>query len=128
METSRAATGMFEVLAMRIVRSMRDLPGPRVVELGELGEHVGHLVAALAAADVDDDVGVAPLGERVLGHRLAGAEAAGDGRGAAARDGEEDVDDALPGDQRLVHAHLLDVRPGLAHGPVVRHGHLPRRR
>ncbi len=30
---------------------------------GNSVEHLGHLVAALAAADVDDDVGVGPLGE-----------------------------------------------------------------
>jgi len=32
-------------------------------ELGEVLEHLGHLVAALAAADVDDAVGVGELGE-----------------------------------------------------------------
>ena len=39
-------------------------------------DHVGHLVAALAAPDVDDDVGVAPLGDLLQQHGLAGAEAA----------------------------------------------------
>ena len=95
METSRAATGMFEVLAMRIVRSISGRPERGSLSSGKLAQHLGHLVAALAAADVDDDVGVGPLGELVLGDGLAGAESAGDGRGAALADGEERVDDAL---------------------------------
>ena len=61
---------------MMTVRSASRPPGARVRELGQLGEHVGHLVAALAAADVDDHVGVAPLGDLLQQHGLAGAEAA----------------------------------------------------
>ncbi len=74
--------------------------GAWILERGELLEHVGHLVAALAAADVDDHVGVAPLRDLLEQHGLAGAEAAGDGRGAAPRDREEDVEHALAGDER----------------------------
>ena len=62
---------------MTTVRSASRPPGPRVGQLGELAEHVGQLVAALAAADVDDHVGVAPLGDLLQQHRLAGAEPAG---------------------------------------------------
>ena len=73
---------------------------PGVGQLGELVQHVGHLVAALAAADIDDDIGIGPLGQAVLHHRLAGAKAAGDGGRAALGDGKERVDDALAGDER----------------------------
>ena len=76
--------------------------GPRVCELRELVEHFRQLVASLAAGDVDDHVGVSPLGERLLEHRLAGAEAAGDRRGPAAREREECVDRPLTADERRV--------------------------
>ena len=66
----------------------------------ELGDDVGHLVAALAAADVDDDVGVAPLGDLLQQQGLAGAEPAGDGGGAAPGDREQHVEDPLAGHQR----------------------------
>ena len=78
--------------------------GARIGELRKLVEHLRQLVAALAAGDVDDHVGVAPLGERLLEHRLAGAEAARDRRGAAAREREERVDRPLTGDERRVEA------------------------
>ena len=74
---------------MITVRSASRPPVRGSVERGELGEHVGHLVAALAAADVDDHVGVAPLGDLLQQHGLAGAEAAGHGGAAAAGDREE---------------------------------------
>ena len=76
--------------------------GARVRELGQLGEHVGHLVAALAAADVDDHVGGAPLGDLLEEHGLAGAEAARDGGAAAPGDREHGVENPLAGQQRLV--------------------------
>jgi hypothetical protein len=40
--------------------------GGGIAERRELLDHLGHLVAALAAADVDDDVDVAVLGDRLL--------------------------------------------------------------
>ena len=101
-------------------------PGVRVLQLRELVQHLGHLVAALAAADVDDHVGVAPLRERFLQHRLAGAEPAGQGGAAAARHREQQVEDALAGDQRPGDAEPLAYRPRRAHGPVVGHRHLER--
>ena len=85
---------------MMTVRSASGRPVRGSTSSRELVDHVGHLVASLAAADVDDDVGVAPLGDLLQQHRLAGAEAAGHGGGAAAGDREEQVEDALPGEQR----------------------------
>ncbi len=93
----------------------------RVLEFGELDEHVGHLVATLAATDVDDDVGVAVLGDRLLGDRLARAEWAGDGGGAAHREREEHVEDAHPGEERRHRVELLLERARLSHWPRVHH-------
>ena len=95
--------------------------GARVLELRELVEHLGHLVAALAAADVDDHVGVAPLGERFLQHGLAGAEAAGQRGAAAARHREQRVEDALAGDHRRVGRQAVRDRARRAHRPGVAH-------
>ena len=76
----------------------------RIDDFRELAQHVRHLIAALAAADVDDDVGVGPLGELVLRAGLPRAKTTWDGRRAAFPDREECVDDALPRDERLGNA------------------------
>ncbi len=81
--------------------------GARIGELGKFAQHFRHLVAALAAADIDDDVGVAPFRQRLLQHGLAGAEAAGNGGLAAARDRKQGVEDALAGDHRRVGGQTL---------------------
>ena len=69
---------MLEVLAIRTVRSVSGLPVFGSTSSLNSVQHLRHLVAALAAADVDDDIRVAPLGKLVLRHGLAGAEAARD--------------------------------------------------
>mmetsp|Transcript_64817 Transcript_64817/g.166821 ORF Transcript_64817/g.166821 Transcript_64817/m.166821 type:complete len:597 (+) Transcript_64817:397-2187(+) len=86
-------------------------------ELREICEHLSHLVAALAAADVDDDVRVGVLGEGLGDDRLAAAEGAGHRRGATLRHREQGIDDALAREQRGVALQLLNRRPGLAHRP-----------
>ena len=50
------------------------LSGIGVMQLRELHQNVGHFVAALAAANVDDDVDVRPLCQLVLHDGLARAE------------------------------------------------------
>mmetsp|Transcript_58539 Transcript_58539/g.154144 ORF Transcript_58539/g.154144 Transcript_58539/m.154144 type:complete len:435 (-) Transcript_58539:80-1384(-) len=92
-------------------------------ELREIGEHLGHLVAALAAADVDNDVGVGVLGKGLGDHRLAAAEGAGHRRGAALRDREQGVDDALAREQRGVALKLLHGGPSHAHRPPLEEVH-----
>lgn len=54
-------------------------------ELGEVHEHLRHFVAALAAADVDDAVAVAVLGQRLADHRLAAPERPRNRAGACIR-------------------------------------------
>ncbi len=101
------------------------LAGAGVGQLRELPQHVGHLVAALAAADVDHDVHVGPLGQLVLHHGLAGAEGTGHGGGAALGDGEHGVDDALAGLERCHRRELLLIGTADADGPLLHHGQLP---
>mmetsp|Transcript_16908 Transcript_16908/g.42446 ORF Transcript_16908/g.42446 Transcript_16908/m.42446 type:complete len:669 (+) Transcript_16908:112-2118(+) len=90
-------------------------------ERGELVQHLRHLIAALAAADVDDAVRVGKLGERLANDGLAAAKGAGDGAGAAQHGGEEGVQHALPRQQRVGAQHLLGVGARGAHGPQVHH-------
>ena len=92
---------------------------PRVDELGEIGQHVGHLVATFAAADIDDDIGVGVLGQRLLDHGLAGAEASGHGDDAAFGHREQEVEDPLPGDERPVVGQARRRGPRPAHGPAL---------
>eukprot|EP00962_Isochrysis_galbana_P003599 scaffold1021_cov108-Isochrysis_galbana.AAC.20 len=91
-------------------------------ELGEVLEHLGHLVAALAASDVDDAVRVGELGQRLRDDRLAAAEGAGHSAGAAEHRGKERVDDTLAGEERHVAHQLLGGGARRAHRPEVLHG------
>ena len=94
--------------------------GARVDELAKLAQGVRHLVAALAAPDVHDDVRVAPLGDLLEEDRLAGAEAAGHRCGAPSREREEEVEDALAGGQRRLQVQALGERSRTSHGPQAR--------
>ncbi|CAN4010611.1 DNA topoisomerase, partial [Dysosmobacter welbionis] len=98
------------------------LPGAGVLQLRELPEHVGHLVAPLAAADVDHDVHIRPLGQLVLHHSLAGAEGPGHGGGAALGNGEQGVNDPLAGAQRPLGGIFVLVGPPDPDRPLLHHG------
>ena len=100
MLASRAATGMLEVLAIRMVRSMSDAPVRGSIKRRELLEDLGEFVAAFSASDVDDHVGVGPFGEGLFVNGLAGPEPTRDGGGAAPGDRVENVHHPLAGDER----------------------------
>ena len=96
------------------------IPALRVLEFRELLQDLRHLVAALAAADVNDNVGVAPFGELVLRNSFSGAEAARDSGGAASGDREEEVDDSLSGEERHVRFEPALTWPRVPDGPLLR--------
>ena len=102
---------------MITVRSTSRRPVRGSSSAPQLVDRVGELVAPLPAADVDDHVGVAPLGDLLQQHGLAGAEAADDRRGRALGDGEQQVEDPLAGDQRLGGVEAAGDRAGTAHRP-----------
>jgi len=78
---------------------------------------------ALAAPDVDDDVGITPFRQLLQQHRLSGAEPAGHASAAAAGHREQQIQGALPGAQHRGLRLPGPVRPGLAHRPAHRHPH-----
>ena len=102
---------------MMTVRSISGRPVRGSVSLRKFVEHARHFVAALAAAQIDDDVGVAAFRERFEQHRLARAEAAGDRGLASARHRKHAVEDALAGDERLASTAGAP-RPAAARGPA----------
>ena len=120
----------------RHIRGVRDedgalhqrAAGARVLELGKFAQNLGHLVAALAAAYEDYYPGVRPLGQLVLGHRLAGAEPARDAGAAAFRYRKKSVYDTLPGHQRPVDQPALRHRPRPADRPFLQHFYFHRAR
>jgi hypothetical protein len=89
-------------------------------QLGKLTQDLGHLVAALAATHVDDDVGFREARERLLDHRLAGAKAARQCDGAALGNGEEQVEDPLTRHEGSVGRQALGHGARSSHGPAVR--------
>ena len=99
-------------------------PRPRILQLRELAQHLGHLVAALAAADVHDDVRVRPLRQRLLRHRLARAKPARYRRGAALRYREERIDHPQTRQQRTRQRLTLTHRTRTAQRPVREHRQL----
>ena len=53
------------------------------------------ILASLAATDVNDDFRIRPLGKLVLDDGFTAAERSGNSRNAAARNGEQRIDNAL---------------------------------
>ncbi len=107
--------GMFEVFAMRIVRSMSERP-VRGRSGGETRATHRSSRSPVHRIHVDDDVGVAPAGDGVLGHRLARAESAGIAT-VPHLPGKEHVDDPLPVIKGIESGFALGYRP------VTRMGH-----
>mmetsp|Transcript_41016 Transcript_41016/g.105878 ORF Transcript_41016/g.105878 Transcript_41016/m.105878 type:complete len:413 (+) Transcript_41016:159-1397(+) len=66
-------------------------------ELREVRQHLGHLVTALTAADVDDDVRVRVLRKGLRDDGLAAAEGTRDSGSATLRHREKSIDHALAG-------------------------------
>jgi hypothetical protein len=93
--------------------------GARVFSFGKGLQHVDQFVAALAAADIDNDIGVGPARDLLLHHGLAGTEGAGHRALAALELREEGVDDALAGDQRRDAVVARTIGPGSAHRPAM---------
>ncbi len=72
------------------------LAGLGVFQFRELHKYVCHLVAPLAASDVDYDVRIRPLGQLVLYYGLAAPERSRYSCNAAFRNGEQGIDNPLP--------------------------------
>jgi len=74
----------------------------RVCQFGKLHQHIGHLIAALPAADIDDNIRIDPFGQLVLNDGFAGAERPGHASRAPFGYRKKGIDDALAGQQDFV--------------------------
>ena len=111
----------------RHVRRIGDQDGPlhqrlsglRIFQFRELVQHVRHLIAPLAAADIDHDVGFRPFRQLVLDHGLAASEGTRHCRHAAFGDREKCIDDALARYKGHLRRKLLLVRTAPADRPFL---------
>ncbi len=87
----------------------------------ELGKDFRHLVAAFAAADVDHDLGIRPLGQLLLGHGLATPERAGNCGCATFGNREETIKNTLTGDQGSRRILLFSYGTGDTDRPALDH-------
>mmetsp|Transcript_8655 Transcript_8655/g.14936 ORF Transcript_8655/g.14936 Transcript_8655/m.14936 type:complete len:548 (+) Transcript_8655:633-2276(+) len=95
-------------------------------QLGEVLEDFSHLVTALAAADVDNDIRVGKLGQRLRDHSLAATERARDRARSTQHRREKGIENALASEKRHVGHELLEDRARRTHGPQLEHGILGR--
>ena len=77
-----------------------------ILEFRELHQNIGHLVATLTTAHVDNDVCIRPLGQLVLHDRLAGSEGTRNRSGSTLGHRKEGVDDPLSGHHRDLRRQL----------------------
>ena len=95
------------------------LTGLRVFQFRKLVQNVGHLISALAAADIDHDVCLRPFCQLMLNNRLAASEGSRYGCHTAFCDGEEHVNHALSGDQRHAGRQFLLIWTAFTNRPFL---------
>ena len=111
----------------RHIRCICDKYGPvgkslsrsRVNELGEFFKNLRHFVSALAAADINDDISIAPFCKLVLCHSFARAEAARYSSRAALCYRENGIDNTLTRDKRLIYRQTVSKRTRLLDRPFL---------
>ena len=87
----------------------------------ELCENLSHLVPALTASDVNNDLSVRPLGQLLLSNGLAASEWSRDTSGTTLSQREEEVEDPLACDERYIRCVLLHEWSGRSHRPLLHH-------
>ena len=97
----------------------------RILQLGEIFQNLRHLIAALTAADVNNDICIGELRNGVLSHGLAGSETARYGGCTAARNRENCIQNSLSGDQRHRRRHTSGRRTRHADRPLLSERKLP---
>lgn len=88
---------------------------------GEIHQDLSHFVAAFTAADVDDNVTVGELGQRLANDGLAATKSTGNAHGATLHTGEEGIKDTLADNQGLGRGELVGRGAGYTDGPVLHH-------
>lgn len=92
--------------------------------LGEIHQHLSHLVTALTAADVDDDITVRELGHTLGNDSLATSKGTGNAHRSTLDTGEESIQHSLTDNEGLIRR--LPVADGTGHtdGPGLHHTEL----
>ena len=98
------------------------MPGLRIHQFSEFFQNLCHLVSSLAAADIDDNICIGPLGDLMLGHGFPGTETTGDSGCTAFCDREHGIQDTLTGDQWLGCRETSFGRAGNADRPFLAQG------
>jgi len=93
----------------------------RVIQQRKLVQYSGHFITALAAAYIDNDVCITPLGQCFLQYGLAGSKSAGHRGTPAAPNRKQAVQNTLPRKQRSSNRLALQNRPWLSYRPVMAH-------
>lgn len=92
-----------------------------MVYLWEVHQDFSHLVTALAASNVNNDVGVGELGQRLTNDSLSTPESTRNADSTTLDTGEKGVQDTLADNEGPVGGQLLGSGTGNSDGPVVHH-------
>ncbi len=95
------------------------IAGFGVLQLRELVQNVGHLVAALAAADINDNIRLGPLSQLMLHNGFARPKGTRNRRDAAFGDGEQRINNTLTGDQRHIRRQFFLVGTAFSNRPAL---------
>lgn len=92
--------------------------------LGEIHQHLSHLVTALTTADVDNDITVGEFGHRLGDDGLAASEGTGNAHSSTLHTGEESIQHSLADNEGRIGG--LSVADGAGHtdGPGLHHAEL----
>jgi hypothetical protein len=91
-------------------------------KLRELHKYFSHLVTALTATDVDNDVRVGVLGQGLRNDSLTATEGTGNSSGTTLDAREQGIENTLTSEERVVRSKLLGARTRSSDGPNLHHG------
>lgn len=95
---------------------------PRIpTDLREIHQDLSHLVTALTATDVDNDIAVGELGHTLGNHSLATSESARNANGTSLHTGEKSIQYSLADDEGRIRRLPITDRTRHTDGPGLHH-------